>query len=178
MSCDTHSVGDAARPAKLRHMTIWFFAIAAAFCAVTAAGLVYFVMQSHHDLMLAKQRESLAEARATLEAQKQSIAGMLKSVEETTRRSALDQFISEIRVEERHYIREHKVRLVTRKLVVVRERICFRNIPLSSWVEHEIPYEEGADVEQLARSAAIFSPNVLLEPGVPAVKKRPLFSRF
>jgi len=159
-------------------MTIWFFATAAAFCALSAAGLVYFVMQSHHDLMLSKQRESLAEARATLEAQKQSMAVMLKSVEETTRRTSLDQFLSEIRVEERHYVREQKVRLHKQKTVVVRERIFFRNIPLSSWIEYEIPYEEGADVDQLARAGAIFSPNVLLETGDGDRSKRPLFSRF
>jgi len=144
-------------------MTIWFFALSGGFFALVAAMLVYFVMQSRHDVQLAQQRESLAEARATLEAQKQSLAGMMKSVEETTRRTAFDQFLSEIRVEERHYLRENKMLFVTRKSVVVRERIFFRNLPLSSWVEHEIPYEEGADVEKLARTAAIFSPEFLLE---------------
>jgi hypothetical protein len=145
-------------------MTIWFFALGGGFCGLTAAMLVYFVMQSRHDVLLAEQRESLAEARATLEAQKQSLAGMLKSVEETTRRTAFDQFLSEIRVEERHYLRENKLLFVTRKSVVVRERIFFRNLPLSSWVEHEIPYEEGADVDKLARTAAIFTPELLIDP--------------
>jgi len=152
-------------------MTIWFFALSGGFFALVAAMLVYFVMQSRHDVQLAQQRESLAEARATLEAQKQSLAGMMKSVEETTRRTAFDQFLSEIRVEERHYLRENKMLFVTRKSVVVRERIFFRNLPLSSWVEHEIPYEEGADVEKLARTAAIFSPEFLLEAGTKGTGK-------
>jgi hypothetical protein len=149
-------------------MTIWFFALGTGFCALVTAMLVYFVMQSRHDVLLAQQRESLAEARATLEAQKQSIAGMLKSVEETTRRTSLDQFLSEIRVEERHYLREHKMLFMNRKSLVVRERIFFRNVPLSSWVENEIPYEEGADMDKLARTAAIFSPEYLLEAGAKA----------
>jgi hypothetical protein len=152
-------------------MTIWFFALAGAFFAITAAMLVYFVMQSRHDVQLAQQRESLAEARATLEAQKQSLAGMMKSVEETTRRTAFDQFLSEIRVEERHYLRENKMLFVTRKSLVVRERIFFRNLPLSSWVEHEIPYEEGADVDKLARTAAIFTPEFMLEAGSKPARK-------
>jgi hypothetical protein len=152
-------------------MTIWFFALCGGFFALMSATLVYFVMQSRHDVQLAEQRESLAEARATLEAQKQSLAGMLKSVEETTRRTALDQFLSEIRVEERHYLRENKMLFVSRKSVVVRERIFFRNLPLSSWVEHEIPYEEGADVDKLARTAAIFTPEFLLDAGPTSVAK-------
>jgi hypothetical protein len=146
-------------------MTIWFVALSGGFCALSAAILVYFVMQSRHEVLMAEQRESLSEARATLEAQKQSMVGALKSVEETTRRTSFDQFLSEIRVEERHYLRENKMLFVTRKSVVVRERIFFRNIPLSSWVEHEIPYEEGADIEKLARTAAVFSPDQLLESG-------------
>jgi hypothetical protein len=159
-------------------MTIWFFALGTGFCALSAAVLVYFVMQSRHELLLAQQRESLAEARATLEAQKQSMAGMMKSVEETTRRTSFDQFLSEIRVEERHYLREHKLLFVARKSVVVRERIFFRNIPLSSWVEHEIPYEEGADVDKLARTAAIFSPEMLLEAGASVMGKGQSSHRF
>jgi hypothetical protein len=152
-------------------MTIWFFALGTGFCVLVASMLVYFVMQSRHDVLMAQQRESLAEARATLEAQKASMVGVLKSVEETTRRTSLDQFLSELRVEERHYLRENKLLFVTRKCVVVRERIFFRNIPLSSWVEHEIPYEEGADVDKLARTAAIFSPEYLLNAGAKAIGK-------
>jgi hypothetical protein len=33
---------------------------------------------------------------------------------------------------------------VTRKSVVVQERLWFRNIPLSGWVEQELVMEEGA----------------------------------
>jgi hypothetical protein len=32
-------------------------------------------------------------------------------------------------------------------------------------VEHEVPYEEGADMDQLAKSVAIFSPDLLIEQG-------------
>jgi hypothetical protein len=146
-------------------MTIWFFALGGGFFALTTAMLVYFVMQSRHDVQLAEQRESLAEARATLEAQKQSLAGMLKSVEETTRRTAFDQFLNEIHVEERHYVREKKRLSMSQKSLVIRERIFFRNLPLSNWVEYEVPYKDGADVEHLARKVSIFNPDLLLESG-------------
>jgi hypothetical protein len=153
-------------------MTVWFLALGAAFCALASSLLVYFVMQSRHDVLSAQQRESLAEARATLEAQKQAMAGMLKTVEETTRRTAFDQFLSEIRVEERHYLRENKLLFVKRRSVVVRERIYFRNLPLSSWVESEIPYEEGSDVDDLAKTAAIFSQGLLLEAGANGLERK------
>jgi hypothetical protein len=37
---------------------------------------------------------------------------------------------------------------------VLDERIFFRNIPLSAWVEYEMPVEQGADLEKLARATS------------------------
>jgi hypothetical protein len=133
-------------------------------CAVATGGLVWFIMHSRMEVRLARQREKLAETRATLEAQKQGIEGALHGMEETTRRKALDDFLADLRIEERHYVREHKVLFVTRKILVRQERIFFRNIPLSNWVEQEIPISEGADLDMLARSLSVFSPDLLLGP--------------
>jgi hypothetical protein len=133
-------------------------------CAVATGGLVWFIMNSRMELRLARQREKLAEARATIEAQKQGLQGAMQGVEETTRRKALDDFLADLRIEERHYVREHKLLFVTRKLLVRHERIFFRNIPLSNWVEQEIPISEGADLDLLARSLSVFSPELLMGP--------------
>lgn len=131
-------------------------------CSLGSGILVYFIMQSRMEVLLSKQREELAEARATLAAQKESLETSLKNMEETTRRVAMDQFLAEIRVEERHYTRERKVAFANRKMLVRQERIFFRNIPLSNWIEQEMPIEEGADTDQLAQSMSIFA-NALLE---------------
>jgi len=130
-------------------------------------GLVYFVTQSHAEVLLSKQREELAAARATLAAQKEAIADSLRNAQESARRQALDDFMADIRVEERHYIREHKALFLTRKSVVRQERIFFRNLPLSNWVEQEMPFEEGADIEQLAKTMAVFIPEGLLRDAEP-----------
>lgn len=131
-------------------------------CAVATGGLVWFIMHSRMELRLARQREKLAEARATIEAQKQGMQGAIQGVQETTRRKALDDFLADLRIEERHYVRKHKLLFVTRKLLVRQERIFFRNIPLSNWVEQEMPISEGADLDLLARSLSVFSPELFI----------------
>ena len=78
--------------------------------------------------------------------------------------SALDEFLADIRVEERHYVREHRVLFAHKKSLIVQERIFFRNIPISSWVDHEIPVEEGADIDSLAKTLSVF--NNAIEGGV------------
>ena len=124
---------------------------------------MYFVMQSRMEVLLSKQREELAAARAELAVRKETILEALQHVEEKTRRQALDEFLAEIRVEERSYIREHKAFFLTRKSLICQERIFFRNIPLSSWVEQEMPFEEGVDVEKLALTMSVFAGELMAE---------------
>jgi hypothetical protein len=134
-------------------------------CALGSGLLVYFVMQSRLDVLLAKQREELAGARAALSTQREFLETSLKNVEETTRRVAMDEFLADIRVEERHYIREHRILFMNRKLLVRQERIFFRNIPLSNWIENEMPLEEGADPEKMVQMMSVFADVLIEDPG-------------
>ena len=143
-------------------MSPLYWALWSALCAVGTGLLVFFVMQSHMDVVLSKQREELAAARATLAAQRESLENSLKTAEESTRRKAMDEFLADIRIEERHYTREHKVLFMSRKMLVRQERIFFRNIPLSNWVEHEMALEEGVDPEKMAQTMSVFVNAALL----------------
>jgi len=141
-------------------------------CVFGSGGLVYFVMRSHMELRLARQREKLASLQATLVAQKEAIEDSMKNVEESVRRKAMDEFLADIRVEERHYTREHKILFLSRKMLVRQERIFFRNIPLSNWVEQEMPVEEGVDPEKLAQTMSVFANAALFgEVGESPVQK-------
>jgi hypothetical protein len=143
------------------------------FCVAATAGLMYFIMQSHMELRLAKQREELAGAQATLAAKREALEISLKSAEDSIRSRAMDDFLADIRVEERHYTREHKVLFMRRKMLVRQERIFFRNIPLSNWVEQEMPLEEGVDTEKMAQTMSIFA-NAALFGDVPETAVRKL----
>src|SRR5580658_9522926 len=96
---------------------IWWM-IASGLCTLATGGLVFFVMQSRMETLLAQQREELAAANAALGAQKEAMIDSLHSAQETARRQAMDDFIADIRIEERHYIREHKALFLTRKSIV------------------------------------------------------------
>jgi len=109
------------------------WALLAGFCSAVSGMIVFVVMRSRAEVLLSRQREALAEARAALSAQRDAMQDSLRNVEDATRRKAMDEFLADIRVEERHYIREHKILFVTRKCLVRQERIFFRNIPLSNW---------------------------------------------
>jgi hypothetical protein len=104
----------------------------------------------------AERVKELAQAVAALENEKAKFDEAARGIEENARRKALDEFLADLRVEERRYVREHRVLFMTRKSLVLEERIFFRNIPISNWVEHEIPVEEGADLDALAKTARVF----------------------
>jgi hypothetical protein len=73
-------------------------------------------------------------------------------------------------VEERHYLRESKSRSLRRKCLVSQERLYFRNIPLSNWVEHEMTVEEGSDLEEVAKVTSVFGRDALPQPNSSKVR--------
>jgi len=104
----------------------------------------------------AERRVQLAEADHALQAEKAKFEQMAKGIAESARRQALDEFLADLHVEERRYVREHRVLFAHRKSLVLQERIFFRNVPISNWVEHEVPVEEGADLENVAKTLRVF----------------------
>src|SRR5690242_3299997 len=108
---------------------LWLFL--PVFVAGGSALLSFYIMQARMEVALAKERESLAEARAIIGTQKVTLEERVKAVEESTKRAALDDFMQDFRVEERSYMRESKSAVATKKSMVLQERLFFRNIPLS-----------------------------------------------
>ncbi len=119
------------------------------FVAAGSALLSFYVMQMRMEVALAKERETLAEARAIINSQKVTMEEKVKAAEASSRRVAMDEFMQDFRVEERSYMRESKSSNSMRKSMVMQERLFFRNIPLSNWVEREMVVEEGRDLDQL-----------------------------
>lgn len=127
------------------------------FVAAGSALLAFYIMQAKLEVAVSKERESLAEANAVIRSQEKIVEEKVKSAEESAMRKSLEQFLGEFRVEERHYMRENKSMFLNRKALVLQERLFFRNIPLSNWVEHEMVVEEGSDIKSLAKQASIFA---------------------
>ncbi len=127
------------------------------FVAAGSALLSFYMMQARMEVAVAKERESLAEANAIINSNKVTLEERIKATEEAARRKSLDEFMREFRVEERHYFRENKSAESQRKAMILQERLYFRNIPLSNWVEHEMIVEDNApETEQLARGRSVF----------------------
>jgi hypothetical protein len=77
----------------------------------------------------------------------------IKATEEATKRMAMDEFMQDFRVEERSYARESKSFNASKKTMIMQERLFFRNIPLSNWIEHEMVVEEGTDLDQIPKES-------------------------
>jgi hypothetical protein len=134
---------------------LWLFL--PVFVAGGSALLSYYIMQARMEVALAKERESLAEARATIVSHKITLEERVKATEESAKRKALDDFMQDIRTEERSYVRESRSLEGSRKTMVMQERLYFRNIPLSNWIEHEMVVEDGRDLKQLPRESVFAS---------------------
>ena len=135
------------------HMEAFLWMFLPVFVAGGSALLSFYIMQARMEVALAKERESLAEARATITSQKVTMEERIKATEESTKRMAMDEFMQDFRVEERSYARESKSLSASKKTMIMQERLFFRNIPLSNWIEHEMVVEEGTDLDQLPKES-------------------------
>jgi hypothetical protein len=144
---------------------LWLFL--PVFVAGGSALLSYFVMQARMEVALAKERESLAEARAKISSYQVTLDERVKATEEACKRQALDDFMHEIRVEERSYVRETKSLNASKKTMVMQERIFFRNIPLSNWIEREMLLEDGLDTSRQLTAESVFTPPPLVTVETP-----------
>src|ERR1700675_1390700 len=152
------------------HMDAFLWMFLPVFVAGGSALLSFYIMQAKMEVALAKERESLAEARATITSQKVTMEERIKATEEATKRRSLDEFMQDFRVEERSYVRENKSLTAMRKTMVMQERLFFRNIPLSNWVEHEMVVEEGHDLDQLPRESVFQTTTITGEGRLPISK--------
>jgi hypothetical protein len=155
------------------HMEAFLWMFLPVFVAGGSSLLSFYIMQARMEVALAKERESLAEARATITSQKVTMEERIKATEEATKRMAMDEFMHDFRVEERSYARESKSLSASKKTMVMQERLFFRNIPLSNWIEHEMIVEEGTDLDQLPKesvfaTSTITTTTIAPPPSAPA----------
>jgi hypothetical protein len=167
------------------HMEAFLWMFLPVFVAGGSALLSFYIMQARMEVALAKERESLAEARATITSQKVTMEERIKATEESTKRLAMDEFMADFRVEERSYARESKSLTASRKTMIMQERLFFRNIPLSNWIEHEMVVEEGADLDQLPKESVFATATIAshittpaLAPERPQTEDRLTISKF
>ncbi len=105
---------------------------------------------------LAKERRAREEALEALEQEKRACQERIQSARLSGRRAALDEFVRELRVEERTRVREANSMFSARRIVVYEERLCFGDQPLSNWVEQEVRVEE--ETESAPKPASVFLP--------------------
>ena len=167
------------------HMEAFLWMFLPVFVAGGSALLSFYIMQARMEVALAKERESLAEARATITSQKVTMEERIKATEESTKRMAMDEFMQDFRVEERSYARESKSLSASKKTMIMQERLFFRNIPLSNWIEHEMVVEEGTDLDQLPKESVFQTATIAshitttsLAPAVAPSEERLTISKF
>jgi len=137
-------------------MNLWLGIALIVLASIASAVITYLVVTLRKERLAADRFRALADAEAALENEKAKFEEAARGIEENTRRRALDEFLADLHVEERHYVREHRILFAQRKSLVLQERIFFRNVPISNWVEHEVPVQEGADLDLVAKTLSVF----------------------
>jgi hypothetical protein len=120
---------------------LWIFV--PGFTAGGAALLICYMMRCRMDEAIAQERGALAELQSALVVQRQTLESAICDAKAEAKRAAFDEFLNDFRVEQRQYVRKSRIFFMSKRTLVLRERILFRNLPLSNWVEQTITLDES-----------------------------------
>jgi hypothetical protein len=109
--------------------------------AVGAAYLVFLLMQARIHVITANFHAAVAK------------------VENADRRPGADELLADLRFERHRFLRRVPSPQGFQTSVIMQERIYFRNIPLTGWMEEELPLGEGE----------LLAPEVCTLPMIPTV---------
>jgi hypothetical protein len=102
-------------------------------------------MRARMTAALERERRAYADALEAHERERRGVEDRIRAAEERARREALDEFIRDLQVEERSRVRQSSSMFSSKRVIVHEERLCFRDQPLSNWVEQEVIVDEGAE---------------------------------
>ncbi len=123
--------------------------------AAGAAALAWYLTRVRSEVVIARQREQMARRAAQADLERKIAEERKRAAEESARREALSEFLSELGVEERYHPRRTWGQSERRDAVVLQERLCFRSLPVSGWSEQVMSIDGAVAVmQQLPRSAS------------------------
>ena len=107
-----------------------FWIVLPALVAVGAAYLVWLLMQARIQVLAAHYQTAVAKVETDCE----------------VRRPDLDRLLGELRMERRRFLRRSPGLNGTETTVITQERLYLRNIPLTGWMQEELPLGHGEEL--------------------------------
>jgi len=123
-----------------------FWLVLPGMVAVGAAYLVFLLMQARIHVLTANFHAAVAK------------------VENTDRRPGVEELLADLRFERHRFLRRAPSAEGYQTSVIMQERIYFRNIPLTGWMEEELPLGEGE----------LLAPEVCRLPMIPTASIQPV----
>lgn len=111
---------------------------------------------------LVDEHASLVESRRALEAERAWFEEGRRSIRKRPQQAFL--CLGETRIEQRRSFRND----AGVRYLILHERVTFRNVALSNWLEQEVVLEPSDNVDELAQAVSIFSTGILGLPVEPA----------
>lgn len=127
--------------AHLMATLVWILLLG--FTATGAALLICYMMHCRTEEAVARERAALAQLQSALIVQRERLQTAIQDARAEARRAAFDEFLNDFHVEQRQFVRKSRFFFASKQTLVLRERILFRNLPLSNWVEHTVTLDES-----------------------------------
>ncbi len=113
--------------------------------------IVWYLGRMQMQVRWARKREADARCKVRIDLEQKIAEERTRATEESARCKAMDQFLSEIHVEERAYLRQRDIGTRRTRSVVVEERLYFRNLPMSNWTQQELTFYTASGAPDVSK---------------------------
>jgi hypothetical protein len=108
-----------------------FWIVLPALVALGAAYLVWLLMQARIQVLAAHYQTAVAKVESDCAA---------------ARKPGIDELLAELRLERRRFVRRTPGAAGLENTLVTQERLYLRNLPLTSWMQEELPLGHGEEL--------------------------------
>ena len=124
-----------------------FWIVLPALVALGAAYIVWLLMQARIQVLTAHYETAVAKVQNDCE----------------VRRPGMDELLSELRLERRRFLRRLPGPNGLENTLITHERLFYRNIPLTNWMQDEIPLGQGEEVRPEPASVPLIAPAIAVQ---------------
>jgi hypothetical protein len=128
-----------------------FWGIVPALVAIGAAYVVWLLMQARIHVLMARCETVVAKVESDCAA---------------SRRPGLEELLGELRIERRRFLRRVPGAKGNEATLITQERLFLRNLPLTSWMQEEVPLGTGEELPSESTAMALLEAST--PPSLPA----------
>lgn len=113
--------------------------------------IAWYVGRLQTEARWARRRKPELSLGVRLQLERKLTDARQRAAEEAARRRSMDEFLSQLKMEERAFLRKRQFGGAQQRSVVIEERLCLGSLPVSNWDRQELTFYTASGTADSAK---------------------------